>query len=64
MSPWEELLTRKVAAVNYFYYVLNRFYNQKVKLNYEVALLFHYCQFYCMVELSHNNNKAKNTRRT
>ena len=64
------MLTRKVAAVNYFYYVLNRlelcqFYNQKVKLNYEVTLLFHYCQFYCMVDLSHNNNKGtKNTGRT
>ena len=65
-----ELLTKKGAAVNYFCYMLHeldicQFYTHKVKLNYKVTLLFHYCQFYCMVDLSHNNNKGtKNTGRT
>ena len=37
---------------------LCQFYNQKVKLNYEVTLVFHYCQFYCMVEFLYMDHGA------
>ena len=64
------MLTKKCAAVNYFCYILHeldiyQFYTHNVKLNYKVTLLSYYCQFFCMVDLSHNNKKAtKNTGRT
>ena len=53
----------KGAAVNYFCYILHeldicQLYTHKVKLNYKVTLLSHYCQFYCMVEFLYMDHGA------